>query len=251
MANEVQVKFNAFDLDTGDYTIGRIDIKESKRPKLHRIPRIDGSIAEEGKRSSLKIAVTGDVIGTNYDDLRSNIDALKAALQNSIQKFTTDDDRYIKAQLESFNYKYRTMRTFATYKTVFLAHFPFWLAESETTDDRTPTSGSGYTINNPGNANARLKIEVTAPGGGISDDIQIENETMGTLLRYRGDVAAADVLEIDNRYDTDDFEVLNDGSDDHANYEGDFLELQPGNNTITFTGAAGTGVKLYYRATYM
>ena len=74
---------------------------------------------------------------------------------------------------------------------------------------------------------------------------------MGTLLRYRGDVAAADVLEIDNRYDTDDFEVLNDGSDDHANYEGDFLELAPGNNTITFTGTASTDVKLYYRATYL
>ena len=96
----------------------------------------------------------------------------------------------------------------------------------------------------------RVKIEITAPGAGISDNIQVENTTLGQIFKYRGDVAAADVLEVDNRYDTDDFEVLNDGADDKANFEGDFITLAPGNNTIEFTGTASTGVKITYRAAY-
>ena len=34
------------------------------------------------------------------------------------------------------------------------------------------------------------------------------------------------------------------------NFEGDFIELEPGDNTIVFTGTAGAGVKISFRASY-
>ena len=248
MANEITIKFGTLALDlTNNITIGNISIKETKPVTLIAIPKTDGAIAEVAKRSGLQISVEGDIAGSEYDDLRTKIDALKAALQNGLQKFITDDDRYIYAQLKDFSFTLVTMRTFATWTATFIANYPFWLAATEKTDTRTPTSGVGYTINNAGNAPVRVKIEVTAPAGGIADNCQIENTTRGELMKYRGTIVAAKVLEIDNRYDTDDFEVKNDGVDDHANFEGDFIMLSAGDNTIKYTGTASASIKIYWR----
>lgn len=252
MANEITIKFGSFALDsTNNISIGKISIKESKPVITTPIPKTDGSIAETVKRNSILITVEGDISGTEYDNLRTNLDALKAALQNGLQEFITDDDRYIKAQLKDFDFTYDAMRTFAKWTATFIAHYPYWQAETATTDTRTPTSGVGYTLTNNGNASARVKIEITAPAGGIVDNIQIENTTLGLTLKYRGTLAAGKVLEIDNRYDTDDFQVLNDGNDDIANFEGDFIIRTPGNNTIEYTGTAGASVKIYWKNTWI
>jgi len=245
MANEITIDFGTFTLNnTNKVTVSDISTKENKPVKTQKIPKTDGSVAETATRESITISVKGDVAGSGYDDLRTNLDALKAALQNGLQKFTTDDDRYLMAQMESFDYSYSNIRLIAKWEATFIAHYPFWLSETLHTDERTPTSGVGYTINNAGNAPTRVKVEVTAPAGGISDNIQMENTTRGETFKYRGTVAATKKLEVDNRVDTDDFQVLNDGSDDHPNFEGDFLMLSPGNNTIEYTGTAGATVKL-------
>lgn len=255
MANEITIKFGGFNLasENNISVKGDINIKEVKSVKTYPIPKNNGSIAETAKRENIAIAVEGDVAGSGYDDLRSKIDSLRAALQNGLQKFILDDDRYVMAQLKDFSFSYTVMMTLAQWSATFIAHYPYWLAESETVDDRDPTSGVGFTINNPGNAPCRVKIEIKAPAGGISDNIQIQNTTTGELCKYRGDVAVGKSLEIDNRYDTDDFEVLNDGIDDHANFEGDFITLDPGDNTIIYTGDVGAGGDTFtikYRAAY-
>jgi len=251
MANEIQLKFGSLELDdTNNITISGISAKENKSVQATKIPVTDGSIAETGRRISLTITVEGDIAGSDVDDLRTNLDALRAGLQDGMQKFTLDDDRYITAQLKDFDYSYTTLRLRATWRAVFLAHYPFWLSETEHEDERTPTSGVGYTINNAGNAPARVKIEITAPAGGIADNCKIENTTTNKSFQYRGTINATETLEVDNRYNTDDFEVLNDGDDDHANFEGDFIYLDHGNNTIVFTGTAGATIKITHRDTY-
>lgn len=248
MANEIQIKFNSFNLDDGStFVIDSIQVEENKSVNTHKIPKTDGSIAETAKRESLSISVKGTIGSSDYDALRSNLDSLKAAVHDGLQKFTMDDDRYIMAQISSFKKSWITFRTLLSFDISFVAHFPFWLSETEHTDERTPTSGVGYTINNAGNAPTRCKIEVTAPAGGISDNLKIENQTNGKSYQFRGTVAAGEKLEVDNRYDTDDFEVLNDGADDHANFEGDFITLEPGDNTIVYTGTAGATVKITHR----
>jgi len=248
MSNEVQIKFGSLTLDdSSTFLIDKITAKETKSVNTHKIPQSRGSIAEVAEREALTISISGSISNDDYDALRSSLDSLKAGLQDGLQKFTTDDDRYIMAQLESFSYDYVKLRTMVAWEATFIAHDPYWLAETPTVDERTPTSEVGYTIANNGNAPTRVKIEITAPSGGISDDCKIENQTNGQSFQYRGDIAEGEVLEVDNRYDTDDFEVLNDGDDDHVNFEGDFIDLDTGNNTIIFTGPAGTTVKITFR----
>lgn len=247
MSNEISLKFGTLELDdTNNITISRVSVKVGKNVPTTKIPQTIGSVAEEAEEAYKTIAIEGDIAGNDYDDLRTNLDSLRAGLQG-IDKLTTDDDRYINCQLKDFDFSYTTLRTHANWKATFVAHFPLWLAETATEDERTPTSTVGYVIANAGNAPTRIKIEVTAPAGGIADACKIENTTTGKSLQYRGTIDAAEVLEVDNRYDTDDFEVLNNGVDDHVNFEGDFLTLNPGNNTIVYTGTAGAVIKITHR----
>jgi phage-related protein len=244
----IQLQFNTLVLgDANNITIARIEIKDSKSITVHNIPVIDGTIAEEAKLGAKTITIEGDIAGTSHDDLRTNLDALRAGLQG-LHKFTTDNERYIMAQFRDFSYSYVSGLTrLAKWSASFVAHFPFWLSETLHSDTRTPTSGVGYTLANAGNAPTRCKVTVTAPGGGITDDCQIENLTAGTTTIYRGTIVGYDSVIINNRVDVDLFEVLNDAVDDIKNFEGDFIILQPGNNTIEYTGTANAIVKFEWR----
>jgi phage-related protein len=240
MSATIQLKFGSLSLDiTNNVTISNISEKASKPVQTTNIPVTDGTIAETAKIGPKTITIEGDVCGTSYDDLRTNIDALHAGLLNGLQKITKDNERYIYGQLKDFSYTYDHLSRRATWSAQFVAHYPFWIAETATTDNRAPTIGVGYTVNNAGNAPTRTKIEITA-NTALVDNCKITNSTNGKVFQYRGTIALNKKLEVDNRYDTDDFQVLNDGVDDHTNFEGDFIDLQPGNNTIVFD--AGTGV---------
>jgi len=250
MANEIQLKLGTFTLDDGtEYCVEDIQSSEKKEVKTHKIPKTDGSIAEDAKREAITITIKGTVANSDYDALRSSLDDLKAAIHDGIQKFTMDDDRYVKAQVDSVKIKWVTFRTLASFEMSLTAHYPFLLAETPSEDDRTPTSTVGYTITNNGNAPARCKIEIT-PTAEMADACKIENQTNGKSFQYRGTVAADETLEVDNFYDGDDFQVLNDGADDIENFEGDFITLDPGDNTIVFTGTASTNVVITHRDTW-
>lgn len=246
----IQLKFGTLALDsTNNITIGKISEKCSKPIQTTNIPVTDGAIAETAKIGPKTINIEGDIAGTSYDNLRTNLDALHAGLLNGLQKLTKDNERYIYCQLKDFSYAYDHMTRRATWSASFVAHFPFWLAETPTTDSRVPTSGTGYTITNAGNAPTRLKVEVTADGA-ITDACKIENTTTGEFFQYRGTIATTKKLEVDNRYDTDDFQVLNNNVDDIVNFEGDFITLDPGDNTIKYTGTAGPTVLLTFRKAF-
>lgn len=248
----IDLDFGTLNLDiTNNINIESISIKEKKRSPIYAIAKADHSISETPRRSELQISISGDVAGTDYDDLLSNIDTLKAGLQNGSQKFTLDEDRYIMAQMTSFDYKYVKLSNFATWTATFQAAYPYWLSESATVSDETPTSGVAYDVVNAGNAPARCKIVFTAPAGGIADNLVFENITRSEGMNFRGTVAAGTNLEVDNRYDTNFFEVLNNGTDDHVNFEGDFITLSPGTNSVEFTGEAGTQVVITFRSAWL
>jgi len=251
MSATIQVKFGTLALDsTNNITCRPPTEKNSKPVQTVNIPCTDGAIAEEAKLGPKTITIEGDIAGSDYDDLRTNLGALKAGLLGQgIAKLTIDNERYINCQCKDFSYAYDHMTRRATWSATFIAHYPFWQAETATEDEDTPTSGVGYTVTNAGNAPARCKIEILADAE-TADSCKIQNTTTGKTFQYRGTIAAADVLEVDNRYDTDDFEVLNDGADDMDNYEGDFITLDPGENTIVYTGVAGPTITITHRATY-
>jgi phage-related protein len=250
MANEISIKFNSLAIDSSTHCVSKIEYSSSNVVSQHDIPKSNETIIETPKRGPLNISMDGTTIGTEYDDLRTNIDALRVALKAGSQKFTIDDDRYVMAVLKSFKYEIVKYRRMAKWSADFIAGFPYWLAENATSDERVPTSGVTYNLTNAGNAPARCKVEVTASGGAIANNCLISNTTNGEGFNFTGTIANTKKLEVDNRYDTGDFEVLNDGTDAHLSFEGDFITLDPGVNAVSFTGTAATTVKFSWRDTY-
>ena len=248
----IQLKFGTLALDsTNNITISKISEKAAKPVQTTNIPLADGAIAETAKIGPKIITIEGDIAGTSYDNLRTNIDSLHSGLLGQgLAKLTKDNERYIYCQLKDFSFAYGHLTRFATWSAQFVAHYPFWLSETATTDVRAPASASSYVLSPSGNAPTRCKVEVTA-NGQIADAFLLANTTLGISFQYRGTIAAAATLEIDNRYDTDDFQCLNAGSDDLKNFEGDFMMLASGTNvispTFTSTDASAPSIKITYR----
>lgn len=251
MSATIQVKFGTLSLDsTNNITVSKISEKCAKPIQTVNIPVTDGAIAETAKIGPKTVTLEGDIAGTSYDDLRTNIDALHAGLMGQGKaKLTKDNERYIYCQLKDFSYAYDHLTRRATWSAQFVAHYPFWLAETATTSNASPASGVGYQVTNAGNAPTRTKVVLT-PVAEMADACKFENTTKGQSFQYRGTVALDKALEVDNRYDTDDFEVLNDGTDDHENFEGDFIDLDAGANTVEFTGTASTNIILTWRSAW-
>lgn len=250
MANEIVVKFGSFQF-TGNYSVSDFSFPETMPVKVNDIPKNDGSVAAEAKRKSMNIKIKGTVQGADYDATRTNMDALKAAIYSGKQNFTLDDDRQIKCQLKSFNPKPIFLRRYIEFTITFTADYPYFVNQTLSEDDASRDDNDTFALVNNGNAPARVKVTATAPGGGISDNFSITNQTNSLKSTYRGDITAADDLIIDNRVGSDDFIITNDGVDDFANFEGDFLVLNPGSNTILYEGDDATNLKFEWRDTYV
>lgn len=253
MADEVDINIGTFDLDqANNVAVEDINISVAKSIQEFDLPKFHGAVIPIGKRKTLNVRIRGTITGSNYDNLRSKLDGLKAAFEVSAeQNLTLDDDRILKVQYRNFSYSYKTLRTFADFSVDLVASDPFWYAASLTTHDENPaTSGVGFVVNNTGNAPTRVKLRISNSGSPIQDNCLLENETTGETMQYRGDVAAGENLVVNNRMDARDLAVTNDGVDDIKNFEGDFITLNPGNNLIVFTGTAGTRVELIFRPAF-
>lgn len=252
MSATIQLKFGTLSLDsTINVTISGISEKSAKPVQTYNIPVTDGAVAETAKLGPKTITIQGDIAGTSYDNLRSNIDNLHSGLLGQgLAKLTKDNERYIYCQLKDFSYAYDHLTRRATWSASFTAHYPFWLAETATTDHKAPgqaVSGVGYTVTNEGNAPARVKV-IIDPIDSLTDLCKFENTTLGQAFQYRGLVGSTDYLEVDNRFDSDDFEVLLTSVDDMVNFEGDFITLTSGPNTVEFTGAESTDIIMMWRS---
>lgn len=254
MANEVQINIGSFSLSsTNNIAISDITSQVTKSIRATDLAKFAGAIIPIAKRKSLTLRVKGTIIGTNYDALRTSFDSLKAALEldTAEYKFTTDDDRFIRVQYSSFSHAHVRIRTFISFQIEFIASYPFWLAETASSDSRVPTSTVAYNITNNGNAPARLKVTITnGSGGSVVNNIKFENVTTGASFNYRGTVLNTKAIVVNNFHDTTDLVVTNDGVDDIKNHEGDFLTLAPGVNSMKFTGASTQTVLLNWRDTY-
>lgn len=252
MANEIDINIGTFDLNSSNgVSIEDIGITINKSIVESALPKYNGSIIPIGKRKSISVRIKGNVVAADYDALRTAMDSLKNAFDDTAEKkFTTDDDRQIFVQYKSFGYSWRALRTFATFTVELVASNPYWLSQTLQADSRTPTTTVGYTLANAGNAPARAKVTITQGGTPVVDDILVTNSTTGESFLYRGTVAATKALVVNNKVDTNDLVVTNDGTSDFANFEGDFMTLAPGNNTIVVTSAVMGTVLFNWRDTY-
>src|SRR5262245_3754065 len=105
MANEIDINIGTFDLDdaTNSVAIADINVSVAKSIQEFALPKYHGSVVPLGKRKSLRIRIHGTVKGTEYDNLRTKLDNLKAAFESDYdQKLTLDDDRFLKVQYANF-----------------------------------------------------------------------------------------------------------------------------------------------------
>lgn len=253
MADEIDINIGTFDLDqANNIAVEDINISVAKSIQEFDLPKFHGSVIPIGKRKTLSVRIRGTITGSNYDNLRSKLDGLKGAFEsNSEQNLTLDDDRILKVQYRNFAYSYKTLRTFSDFSVDLVAQDPFWYAANLTTSDQNPvTVGTPFIVNNPGNAPARVKVQVSHATAAIQDDCRLENQTTGETMQYRGTIFSGQNLIVNNKMDSPDLSVTNNGSDDIKNFEGDFITLNPGNNSLVFTGVNGTRVQIIFRAAY-
>ena len=254
MANEVQFYLGTFLLDsTNNVAIDSVAFDIQKSITEAALAKFHGSIIPIGKRKTMTIRVSGSVTGSNYDALRTNLDSLKNAFDDTAEKkFTTDDDRQIFVQYKSFGYSFKAIRTFATFSAQLVASWPYHLSQTLQSDERVPTSGVTYAISNAGNAPAKAKITITAPAGGVAaNDIIFNNTTLGTQFQYRSALGASGVLIVNNDVDGAGLVVTEDGTSNFADFEGDFMTLAAGSNSFKITtSTAGVTVKIEWRDTY-
>lgn len=253
MANEVQFYIGTFLLDnTNGVSINDIQIAIQKTVQQFALPKYDGSVIPIGKRSSITARIRGSVTAADYDALRTALDNLKNAFDDTAEKkFTTDDDRQLFVQYKSFSYSWKAIRTFADFSVEIVASDPLFYSQTLNSDSRTPTSGVGYTVTNAGNKPTRCKVTITAPAGPVAAACLLQNSTTGEVFQYNGTIAGTEVLVVNNRVDTPDYVVTNDGVSDWSNFVGDFLTLAVGSNTIVWTSSvAGVTVKIEWRDAY-
>ncbi len=253
MADEIDINIGTLDLDSNNnVAVEDMNISVAKSIQEFDLPKFHGSVVPIGKRKTLNVRIRGTITGSNYDNLRSKLDDLKGAFEGSSeQNLTLDDDRILKVQYRNFAYSYKTLRTFADFSVDLVASDPFWYGSSVTTHDENPAiSTTPFVVNNPGNAPSRVRVRISNASGNIIDNCRLENQTTGETMQYRATVLMGKNLVINNRMDSEDLSVTNDGVDDIKNFEGDFLTLNPGDNTLVFTGTGSTRIEIEFRAAY-
>jgi len=151
-------------------------------------------------------------------------------------KFYKDTSRYI--NVESMDLKNHSWIVGDAKSKATLELFcpdPFWYADDETTEDTWTVSASPDTndIMNKGNIDVFPVIEITAAAD-LSGGIEIENQSDGSVLFSYVDsnFTSGKKLTIDCVNGTVDL----DGTDTFRFFEGQFLRLLAGSNTLQYTG---------------
>lgn len=198
----------------------------------------DGSSIPDINYPSKKITIAGSIHGSTQSDLDSRIDSFKGYFNGKDKNldivYGSSTRRYI-ATKNAISITRQQKALFATFQVEFICTNPFGLDTSATnitntlnytsaTKTVTPTIGGSAPLQLP-----VFTITIDALTG-TGDYIQISNDNNGQdILIYGLLLEAGDVLVIDcaNRIVT-----LN---DEVVDYNGTFLELEPGANSITYT----------------
>lgn len=102
------------------------------------------------------------------------------------------------------------------------------------------------TLEYAGTATARPTITITSTADNGETTVEIESLTTGEVFQWTGTLDTDDVLVID----CEARHVTRNGDASMTGQDGDFLQLQPGDNQWEMSGFAGT-VTITYRDRYL
>lgn len=241
--------------------ISAVKVMTSKRISEYPIIRSDTTIIPESKQNSLRIDLTGTLVGTGYANFRDELKLLRAAVDGTTQNFYFDDERYVRIKSRSFDYSF-IKQDFCNYNLSLVGEMPYFLAVNATSYIEGVTnstvggicSGTTFNVSNLGDIQIPARIVFTGAGAAtISNNIQFENTTLGTLFKFTGTLQNTSELIIDLGYGNNNvpqYTVTLDGVNAMSAFEGDFMELAMGSNAFEYTGAITGTISIYYRKGY-
>lgn len=230
------LKFNNYTFPASFYPVS---VPGDSRLQVDPVPYRDGAIVSTPRAGEMHVEVRG-MLYSDASTLRTKMDALLAALNTGRQKLYLHSDRFTYATKKSVttNYDHSSFMRYCDVSIVFLCDTGFWESETASSDTwSSPASGGTKVVANAGNANAQPIYALTFGTAGIANVRLALGSDYFTLL---GPVGAGDVIRVDVAAKT--VTLASSEADKIAMFEGTFLSLTPGNNTLTYTLVSGPAV---------
>jgi phage-related protein len=226
-------------------------------PRRHGL-LINDTVVEDART----IQVTGTIDSPDGTQLglRTVLDMLSELFTHRNAPLQLWDDRFLNAWKSGFAFKYiegSGLRA-VDFSLTFICADPFWYENEDDLDDHdltlldTPLDITNsiyrreYTIENDSSALVYPEITVS-PGLTPLAFVVVRNMSTGRWFKYTGTVAVGTSLVAKMA----DFLVLNNGVDDLAHFDGDFLYLKTGANTIQIEGTAPASYRFSWRKRYV
>lgn len=230
-----------FTISFGDYSFPNQTFEIAELPlenniQENDIPRRHGSVIQTPYLNSRKIRIKGTLHSNSSTTTQQQLMVMQAALMVGERAMQYRSDRYINCRMKSMkpSFPEGLDMTIVAVDINMVAGVPFFYSAGASYSDVQTPSGVTllFDIGNGGNVFSEPVFSICATGGTISDDIELKNVTNGQLFKFRGAVGNGLTIVIDSAELT----VLNNGADGLSNFEGDFLTLEAGTNTLQFAG---------------
>lgn len=213
-------------------------------PAVTPLARAHGGRAIDFYLKPRRLLVKGGEIKGPFDssDLHTRIDAILAALGAQPQELTFVPEWYWRdVRVEYFRNPYgptHYCRIAADMEISFLARDPFQYARLGSSDTwSAPTNAATHTIDVGGAVLARPSFAFTVGGVGAQTiSWVLTNNTTGEAFTLAGDVTGGQVIHVDCLDQT----VLIGTTDEIALFDGEFMGLDVGTNTLAITITTGS-----------
>lgn len=246
----VSVKFGTYDFTD---TINSWVTRRNVTLDAASVPIRDGLSIQGGKLGPVEIELRGLLMGSTIAAVRTLKDSLLAGITNRTENLTLNDDRFVEARVAQFNEQWIEGAALLALEFVitFVSTLPYEQSVTlqSSTVVTTTASNQDFSITNAGNYPAYAKITVTAPGGGISNDLTVYNLTRNESFAYYGTIASGQSLVVDGMALPP--SVENNGDDDIVLFSGDFIKIDAGINSFRINSVVGVSIKVEWRDTYV
>lgn len=248
----IEIKFGSHNLGTAE-DVEAIQVRSSQVVNPVYIPRKNGFLVPLGELGAGEISLAGKLTASSYDNLQTAMNTFRSSIKGTKGKLTFDNTYYMYAQLRDFEWSYVAMSKMLTWSGSWIADEAKLFSETFQSQTKSPTSGVAYTdVSVTGNAPTRAKITITNNSGGAITNFTFQNSTTGDVFKFTGSLADTKVLVVNNYADYADttLSVTNDGADAIDDFEGDFITLASGTNSLVYTGTTAVSVKTEWHDAY-
>lgn len=251
MAADYALKFGSFALNsTNGVWVSDLQDEMPVKPRMAETPGRDGAYTAGGLLNKRRIVVQGLIRGSSADDLRSKLEAFRAAMRpGAPAALYLHSDRILYAEVTGVSdFKFgQTARIHVPFQVEWTAVDPYVYAVTPDSADGLEAGGT-VTAGGTGYALPTITVEVSDIGtnGYVVLSNDTINESLALIPAEAGEIVVDCRLETVTRNDVD-------VSAEMSAYS-KFLRLAPGANSLTVylaNGAAVSAISMTWQARYV